>query len=69
MKTVRAIEIGYDNVTVRNVDDIFEVPDNWNAPWFVDKDSPVQPVRKQEGKPVVATTLAGIQQENANELV
>lgn len=70
MKTVRAIEIGYDNVAVRNENEEFEVPDEWNAPWTVDKNSPVRAVPKpQEGKFVVATTLAGIQQENANELV
>lgn len=66
MKRVRAIDVGYDNVIVREVGDVFEMPDDATAPWFVDVDSPIQAVvKKTEGKTEDAKTLLGIQKQNA----
>lgn len=70
MKRVRATEVGYDNIAVREVGDVFEVADDFNAPWVQDVDAPV--VAKQtQGQTQSATTLAGIQKENAgaNDLI
>lgn len=65
MKRVRAIDVGYDNVIVREVGDVFEMPDDATAPWFVDVDSPIQAVKKTVGKAEDAKTLLGIQKQNA----
>ena len=65
MKRVRAIETGYDNVIVRLPDDVFEMPDDAFAPWFVDVDAPAQPAKKKLGQESTATTLSGIQKEQA----
>lgn len=65
MKRVRAIDVGYDNIVVREVGDVFDMPDDAKAPWFVDVDSPIQAVNKTVGKAEDAKTLLGIQKQNA----
>lgn len=68
MKQVRAVEVGYDNIKLREVDEVFDVPNDWNAPWFVDVNAPVVP-KKTQGQTLSATTLSGLQKENADNLV
>lgn len=72
MKRVRALELGYDNITLREPGDEFDMPDDAKAPWFVDASSDVMPVpKKQLGQTVSANTLSGVQKENAgrNDLI
>jgi hypothetical protein len=44
---VRAIEVGYDNVTVRQLGEEFEMPAGAEAPWF-------EPLQQQ--RPTKVTT-------------
>lgn len=75
MKLVRALEEGYDNITVRVKGEEFYMPDDVKAPWFEDASLPKKDETFRIGQPQAldAKTLSGIQSQQspgaANDLV
>lgn len=71
MKRVRANAEGYDNITIRVEGEEFDMPDDATAPWFDDVNAPIKESPKPLGQTQDATTLSGIQKQNAgaNDLI
>lgn len=67
MKRVRASAEGYDNITIRAPGEEFDMPDDAVAPWFDDASVPIKEAPKPQGQTQDATTLLGIQKQQAGK--